>query len=202
MWLFCPILTSPELVELFTIYNSCGSFLAFEICSSSDAWLLAKPSRNCTLNNKVVGLDYLPFYWYYRKKRCYARLSLLEHDNLSLGYKLVDPRKERVNLYKSRRRLLLSFASADDGVTVNGTPHASTSSNVKEMRVKLDQSFQGEDYSTGLVQSLHDAARVLELAIREKSSSKLSWFSTAWLGVDNNAWVKALSYQVICETFS
>ncbi|KAF9621917.1 hypothetical protein IFM89_029137 [Coptis chinensis] len=56
------------------------------------------------------------------------------------------------------------------------------------LRAKLNQSLQNEDYSDGLVQSLHDAARVFELAIKEQSSlSKVYWFSTAWL--------EALSYQ-------
>lgn len=92
---------------------------------------------------------------------------------------------------------LLPFASADDGVTVNGSPQPSSGSDVEEMRVKFDQSLQTEDYNTGLVQTLHDAARLFELAIKEKISlSKISWFSTAWLGVDKNSWIKALSYQV------
>ncbi|KAF9591409.1 hypothetical protein IFM89_004107 [Coptis chinensis] len=87
-------------------------------------------------------------------------------------------------------------ASADDGVTLNGTPQTSSSSDMEGLRAKLNQSLQNEDYSDGLVQSLHDAARVFELALKEQSSlSKVYWFSTAWLGVDRNAWVKALSYQ-------
>uniref|UniRef100_A0A2N9F8I6 LETM1-like protein n=1 Tax=Fagus sylvatica TaxID=28930 RepID=A0A2N9F8I6_FAGSY len=88
------------------------------------------------------------------------------------------------------------LASADDGVTVNGSPQVSTSGDVEGMRVKLNQSLQGEDYSDGLVQSLHEAARNFELAIKERGSlTKISWFSAAWLGVDRNAWVKTLSYQ-------
>ncbi|KAK6147258.1 hypothetical protein DH2020_018170 [Rehmannia glutinosa] len=87
-------------------------------------------------------------------------------------------------------------ASADDGVTVNAKSQARTSNDVEDLRYKLDQSLQDEDYNTGLVQLLHDAARVFELAIKEQISlSKISWFSTAWLGVDKNAWAKALSYQ-------
>ena len=90
----------------------------------------------------------------------------------------------------------MPFASADDSVTVNDSPEASISGDVEEMRSKL----QNEEYNSALVQSLHDAARVYELAIKEQSSaSKLPWFSTAWLGIDQNAWVKALSYQVHFE---
>ncbi|KAK1352952.1 hypothetical protein POM88_052790 [Heracleum sosnowskyi] len=66
----------------------------------------------------------------------------------------------------------------------------------RKRKLERIASSQGEDYNAGLVQTLHDAARVFELAIKEKSSkSKTSWFSTAWLGVDRNSWVKALSYQ-------
>ncbi|GFP97208.1 hypothetical protein PHJA_001864900 [Phtheirospermum japonicum] len=91
---------------------------------------------------------------------------------------------------------LLPLASSDDGVTVNSKPQSRTSNDIGEIRYKLDQSLQDEDYNTGLVQLLHDAARVFELAIKEQNSlSKISWFSTAWLGVDKNAWAKALSYQ-------
>lgn len=126
------------------------------------------------------------------------RLALLGNDNHSIGYRLVGHRKLYSFYHKTRRmRHLFPLSSADDGVTVNGSSPASTGSNVEEMRVKLNQSLQGEDYGDRLVQSLHDAARVFELAIKEQVLlSKLSLFSMAWLGVDRNAWVKTLSYQV------
>lgn len=93
---------------------------------------------------------------------------------------------------------LRPLASADDGVTVNGSPQATTSGEIDGMRAKLSQSLQGEDYSDGLVQSLHEAARIFELAIKQQDSLlKTSWFSTAWFGVDRNAWMKTLSYQVL-----
>jgi hypothetical protein len=99
---------------------------------------------------------------------------------------------------KPRGRVhVFPFASSDDGVTVNGSPQASTSTDLEKMRVKLNRSLEDEDFCDGLVQALYDAARVFELAIKEhKSYSRVSWFSTAWLGVDQNAWVKALSCQV------
>ncbi|KAF8396380.1 hypothetical protein HHK36_017997 [Tetracentron sinense] len=123
------------------------------------------------------------------------RHALSGYDRHNL--RLAEFRKHCRTYCKARRTChLVLFASADDGVTVNGTPQTSTSSDMEEMRVKLNQSLQGEEYNDGLVQSLHDAARIFELAIREQSSLlKISWFSTAWLGVDKNAWVKALSYQ-------
>ncbi|GAV90126.1 hypothetical protein CFOL_v3_33535 [Cephalotus follicularis] len=86
--------------------------------------------------------------------------------------------------------------ASDDGVTFNGSPQV----DVEEMRVKLNNLLQGKEFSDGLVQSLHDAARVFEMTIKEQSSlSKLPWFATAWLGVDRSAWVKALSYQIMSQ---
>lgn len=122
-------------------------------------------------------------------------LSLLDDGNLKLNYSFPDFGRHTLIFSKPRRSGLL-FASADDGVTVNGSPCASAGGEVEELKVKLDQSLQGEDCSTGLVQSLHDAARVFELAFRDQSlSSKVSWFSTAWIGIDKAAWIKELSYQ-------
>ncbi|XP_059646624.1 uncharacterized protein LOC132293255 isoform X2 [Cornus florida] len=163
--------------------------------SSSNPYLSRKSIRTQFLNKKVVDLDHLLLNWGYLRKRCCIRFALLENGNLS--YRLVDFRKHRSTFCKSQRtKHLVPFASADESVTVNGSPQASRSSDVEKTRIKLDQSLQGEDDSNGLVQSLHDAARVFELAIKEQtSSSKVSWFSTAWLGVDKNAWVKGLSYQ-------
>lgn len=161
--------------------------------SPPDPWLSVKSSRNC----KVVSFNHQPFYWCFRKKGCCLRLSLLDDGNLKLNYSFPDFGRHTLSVSRSRRSgLPLPFASADDGVTVNGSPQASAGGEVEELRVKLDQSLQGEDCSAGLVQSLHDAARVFELAIRDQSlSSKVLWFSTAWIGIDKAAWIKELSYQ-------
>jgi hypothetical protein len=68
---------------------------------------------------------------------------------------------------------------------------------MEEIRLKLDKALQTDDISHGLVQSIHDAARSIELAFLEHDkSTKDSWFSKAWIGVDNTAWIKSLSYQV------
>ncbi|KAF5747781.1 hypothetical protein HS088_TW05G00508 [Tripterygium wilfordii] len=130
-------------------------------------------------------------------KRCFVRLTLSVNYDHSLRSRWVGYWKSHSKFRKSRRMgQLCPHVSADDGLTVNGRPHTSTSSGIEEMRTKLNQSLQGGDYNDGLVQSLHDAARVFELAIKEQGSlSKLAWFSTAWLGVDRTAWVKTLSYQ-------
>ncbi|XP_019153485.1 PREDICTED: uncharacterized protein LOC109149932 isoform X3 [Ipomoea nil] len=135
--------------------------------------------------------------------RCYARktvrvrVSLLQKEYIDLSHILPDFRNHCINLRKSRKiKHLLPFASAEDGVTVNQSSKSCTSTEIEEMRMKLDLSLQSEDNSSGLLQSIHDAARLFELGIKQQGSlSRMPWFSTAWLGVDNTAWVKVLSYQ-------
>ncbi|KAI8574323.1 hypothetical protein RHMOL_Rhmol01G0345500 [Rhododendron molle] len=162
----------------------------------SNGLLSRERTRTCFPNKKVVDLDCLLFNWVHSKKRCRIKLSSSVHGNLNLRCRLLDFRKTRSTSYKSRGGHFLPFATAEDGVTVNGSPQSSRSRGVDETRAKLDQSLPSNDYSDGLVQLLHDAARVFELAIKEQISLlRISWFSTAWLGVDQNAWVKALSYQ-------
>lgn len=136
-----------------------------------------------------------------KKKRC-LRQVLLEYDKQSLHCRWLEFTNHRLLVNKARRMRHTSLlASTDDGVTVNGTPQASSSNDVEEMRVKLDQSLEGEDLSSRLVQSIHDSARAIELAIQEHCSlTKDSWFPKAWLGLDKNAWVKTLSYQVSIRT--
>ncbi|XP_031266218.1 uncharacterized protein LOC116124635 isoform X2 [Pistacia vera] len=170
---------------------------SFVSSSSSNPWLSRNSIRTRISCRRGAGLDYLLSNCGNARKRNLLRLAMLEKGNYSLNHHLVGCRKIFANYCKSRRMgHFLLLASSDDGVTVNGSPQASTSTNVEELRVKLNQSLQGNDYCDGLVQSLHDAARVFELAIKEQGSlSNLPWLSTAWLGVDRNAWIKALSYQ-------
>ncbi|XP_040372368.1 uncharacterized protein LOC112192250 isoform X2 [Rosa chinensis] len=158
--------------------------------SSSNPWHSRKPARIHYSCNKE-------FYWGHSRERWLIRLALLEHsDSYSLKLRMVGYKNCYLSSQRGRRLgNLFPRTSADDGVTVNGSPQASTSRDVEEMKVKLNQSLHGEDSSDGLVQFLHEAARVFELAIKEQGSfSKSSWFSTAWLNVDNT-WVKTLSYQ-------
>lgn len=162
--------------------------------SSSDAWLSVKREGNC--RSKYTGgvFDHLPLYRHFGRKRRRLKLSFMVNHHLN-QHGFLQIREDSASFYESRRGCVLPFASADEGVTVNGSLPTSTSSSFEETRNKLDQSMQEEGHS-GLVQSLHDAARVIELGIREQSSlSKSSWFSSAWFGVDKTAWVKALSYQ-------
>lgn len=156
-----------------------------------------KPIRTNFSCKSVVNLNYLITNWKYSRKRSCLRVAIFEKNSNILNYVSMGTRRGCSRLHNTRRLgQLYPLASSNDGVTVNGSPQASSSSDVEEVRVKLDRSIQGEDYNDGLVQSLHDAARICELAIKERSSqSKVSWFTTAWLGVDRNSWVKTLSYQ-------
>ncbi|CAL1394875.1 unnamed protein product [Linum trigynum] len=130
------------------------------------------------------------------RRRSLKQLAFLGNGSCSSNYQLAGSRKQNLDFHRKRRLgRLLSCGSADDTVTVNGSPTPSTSGDVKEMTMKLNQSLQGEDQGDRLVQSLHDAARVFELAIKERGIVSNSWFSTAWLGGDGNAWLKTLTYQ-------
>ncbi|KAG8374068.1 hypothetical protein BUALT_Bualt11G0092400 [Buddleja alternifolia] len=167
------------------------------ICSTSSPWPPVKPTRAYFFNGKISGLNHLILNGGYTRKKGFVRLIPLENGKFSHSCRLPHFGKQSIR-YRKLRRIdrFLPFASADDGVTVNGSSQARTNNDVEEMRYKLNQSLPGEDYNTGLVQLLHDAARVFELAIKEHiSSSKTSWFSSGWLGMDKNDWAKALSYQ-------
>ncbi|GAV84237.1 LETM1 domain-containing protein [Cephalotus follicularis] len=151
--------------------------------SSSSQWLSQNSIGTHVSSKRLSDWSSLLSYWGNSKGRCFVRLSFLKS-----GHHLLNGSTFR----KSRRMGLGIPLASDDGVTFNGSPQV----DVEEMRVKLNNSLQGKEFSDGLVQSLHDAARVFEMRIKEQSSlSKLAWFSTAWLGVDRSAWVKALSYQ-------
>ncbi|XP_021865475.1 uncharacterized protein [Spinacia oleracea] len=130
-------------------------------------------------------------------RKTFLQCTELENRKISHSCRYLGVRKHNLFSHKSKRaRNIFQLASADDGVTVNGSPEASSSKDVEAMRISLDQALKNEDYKDGLVQSLYDAARFFELSIKEQSSlSNMSWFSAAWLGVDKNAWAKTLSYQ-------
>ncbi|KAG5080798.1 hypothetical protein JHK86_004863 [Glycine max] len=158
-------------------------------------------SSNCWLSNgsPYAGRKVSDFHcvllskWWSSRKGCLIRHDVLSSSN----HGLLGFRKCYSVFSKPRRGLhLLPFASSDDGVTVNGSLQASSGTDLEKMRVKLNRSLEDEEFCDGLVQALYDATRVFELAIKEhKSFSRMSWLSTAWLGVDQNAWVKALSCQ-------
>ncbi|KAJ1389793.1 Tetratricopeptide-like helical domain superfamily [Sesbania bispinosa] len=159
--------------------------------NSSNCWF-SKDQHNAGINVLDLHCQLLSE-WDSSKKGFLMHHALLWNS----GHVLVGYRKYYLTFSKPKSRLNnLFFASADDGVTVNGNPQASSSTDLEKMRLKLNSSLVDEDFCDGLLQYLYDAARVFELAIKEQNScSRLSWFSTAWLGVDQIAWQKALSYQ-------
>ncbi|KAF8088856.1 hypothetical protein N665_0528s0014 [Sinapis alba] len=135
---------------------------------------------------KAVQLDCLPNCLSNSRSQLFVRYGFLERSRNGSYYK------------KKARRLVQPFllASAEDGVAVNGSPQSGSSSAFGEVRAKLTGSLQEESYCNGLIQSLHDAARTLEFAVKEKiTPPRFSWFSATWLGADRNAWLKTLSYQ-------
>ncbi|XP_023641418.1 uncharacterized protein LOC17892888 isoform X2 [Capsella rubella] len=130
---------------------------------------------------KTVHLEYLSNCWSNPRSQLCIRYGYLE--------------KSKSRLSKKRSQMLV-LASAEDRVAINGTPQPRSNSNSREIRASFTGSVESENNCNGLLQSLHDAARTLELAVIEKiSPSRFSWFSVTWLGADKNAWVKTLSYQ-------
>ncbi|XP_013723860.2 uncharacterized protein LOC106427686 isoform X1 [Brassica napus] len=145
---------------------------------------------------RVVELDYTSNFSGNSSRRLFVTYDVLE--SRSYCFRRRSFGNKNIRGYKLRRRMrpFLLASSSDDGVAVNGTPQPRASDDVEEMRAKLSGSLQDEYNCDELIQSLHDAARSFELALKKKiSSSKLPWFSAAWLGVDRNAWVKTFSYQ-------
>ncbi|KAF7101584.1 hypothetical protein CFC21_102872 [Triticum aestivum] len=168
----------------------------------------ASTSKICTLDKvygfrficrSVVDLRSKKFHSQISKRKCYLTSSPSEFEKIILSARWLEFRRQRIAFQRTRRRVhSIPLASQDDGsgVSVNGVPQVDPASQMKEIRVKLDKALQNEDISTGLVQSIHDAARSIELAFLDHSKSSIdSWFPKMWLGVDNNAWIKALSYQ-------
>ncbi|XP_072953403.1 uncharacterized protein [Typha angustifolia] len=144
-----------------------------------------------------VDLNHQRHYPRTSQRRCSLRDALSGYDEGTLRYRWLEYKRHSLPNRRDRRtKRSTLLTSPDDGVIVNGNSHASSNSDVEQMRVKLDQSLQSEDLSTVLIQSIHNAARTVELGLLEhSSSSKSSWFSKAWLGVDENAWIRTLSYQ-------
>ncbi|KAM3210775.1 hypothetical protein ACQJBY_064614 [Aegilops geniculata] len=168
----------------------------------------ASTSKICTLDKvygfrfvcrSVVDLRSQKFHSQISKRKCYLTSSPSEFEKIILSARWLEFRRQRIAFQRTRRWVhSIPLASQDDGsgVSVNGIPQVDPASQMKEIRVKLDKALQNEDISTGLVQSIHDAARSIELAFLDHSKSSInSWFPKMWLGVDNNAWIKSLSYQ-------
>ncbi|XP_074589370.1 uncharacterized protein LOC141845213 isoform X2 [Curcuma longa] len=131
------------------------------------------------------------------QKKFHIRRVCSQYGKQNLNFGWLERRRKFLPIYQARRiKHNILLASTDDSIIVNGTPQSPFGTEVEEMRLKLDEYFQGDGIGSGLVQSIHDAARAIELAIqRQTLSSRSSWFSKTWLGVDKNAWIKRLSYQ-------
>nr|XP_043609735.1 uncharacterized protein LOC122581566 isoform X4 [Erigeron canadensis] len=178
-----------EVLEFQYLPNTCCSNTVSK-WKSPNPWFSFKNSMYCFSHKNVVVLDHF-------SSRVRARKNFKIKLSFGSSFRLVDPQLHCLACHKPRRLGHLSpFASADDSLAVNGSPQPSTTGDTVELRDKLDNPLQNEGYNSALLQSLHDVAREFESALRVQSSvSNLSWFSIDWIGVDQNAWVKTLSYQ-------
>ncbi|CAL5013063.1 unnamed protein product [Urochloa decumbens] len=172
--------------------------------STSKVYTLEKVYGFRFVCRSIVDLKSQKYHPRISKRKCHLRSSASECDRTIYSARWLEFRKQKGVFQRTRRVVhIIPLASDDDGnsVSVNGAPQVGSASSMEEIRLKLNKAFQSEDISIGLVQSIHDAARSIELAFIEHSkSSKSSWFPKAWLGVDNNAWIKSLSYQAAVDS--
>ncbi|XP_062192700.1 uncharacterized protein LOC133896167 isoform X2 [Phragmites australis] len=151
----------------------------------------------------IVDLKTQKFHPRISKRKCYLKNSPSECDKIIHSARWLEFRSQKGIFQRTRRIVhIIRLASDDDsnGVSVNGVPQVGSISDMEEIRLKLDKALQTEDISSGLVQSIHDAARSIELAFLDhRKSSKDYWFPKTWLGVENNAWIKSLSYQAAVD---
>ncbi|ERM98939.1 uncharacterized protein LOC18426964 isoform X1 [Amborella trichopoda] len=155
-------------------------------------------AQKATLWKDGTNPIYLSCYKGNLRQRWIVRRGFVEYDRQTIRNGILGHKNYVLPFWKAKRMLFSTslLATNDDGMAASGTSQTSSGVEVEEMRTKLNQSIQGEDLNSSLIQALHDAARVFELAIKEHTSgSRVPWFSKAWLGVDKHAWVKTLSYQ-------
>lgn len=97
------------------------------------------------------------------------------------------------------RRLQVRVFSAplEEGVTVHDMPLTkSNNDSWDDTRKMLDASLDFVATDSNLMQALHEAARMFQMAIeKQRSLTKGPWFAKAWLGIDHNAWIKSIAYQ-------
>ncbi|KAG2579419.1 hypothetical protein PVAP13_6NG279200 [Panicum virgatum] len=172
--------------------------------STSRVYTLEKVYGFRFVCRSIVDLKSQKFHPRISKRNCHLRSSTIGCDRTIHSARLLEFRRQKGVFQRTRRILhIIPLASNDEGnsVSVNGAPQVGSASSMEEIRLKLNKAFQTEDISNGLVQSIHDAARSIELAFIEHSkSSKGSWFPKAWMGVDNNAWIKSLSYKAAVDS--
>jgi len=174
------------------------------VCRTSKVYTLEKVYGFRFVCRSIVDLKSQKFQPRISKRNCHLRSSTLECDRTIHSARWLEFRRQKGVFQRTRRILhIIPLASNEDGnsVSVNGAPQVGSASSMEEIRLKLNKAFQTEDISNGLVQSIHDAARSIELAFTEHSkSSKGSWFPKTWMGVDNNAWIKSLSYKAAVDS--
>jgi diphthamide synthase subunit DPH2 len=86
-----------------------------------------------------------------------------------------------------------------DGVLCRVFPsESSTTERYDETRNFFDSSIYSTVINTDIVQNIHESARMFQVAFeKHKSLTKGPLFTKAWLGVDHNAWIRSISYQVL-----
>lgn len=154
--------------------------------SKSNGVVLHPLSRRGSLYKACFKVKYVP--------SCMANLR--QKDSSRFGLSKFEKLSPFCNMKLKSFQSIIVSAASEDGIAVNRSSSSNSDGDLEKMRLKLNQSIRGEDASNDLVQCLHDAARVFELAIEKQGSlTRGPLFSKAWLGIDKNAWVKTLSYQ-------
>lgn len=100
-------------------------------------------------------------------------------------------------------KVAASAAAFEEGTSVNGRMEKSA---IGLLEICSDSGGLmpggGADQGRNLVHALHDAARAFQLGLeKQKNLASRPWFPQKWLGVDKNAWMKSLAYQV-CDVFN
>jgi hypothetical protein len=169
------------------------------VCSTSNVYTLERAYGFRFVCRSTINPRSQKFHPRISKRKCHLRNSPEECDKI-INARWLEFRRLKGTFQRSRRIAHIIPLASDDngnGVPVNGVPQVGSTSGMEQIRLKLDKALETEDISNGHVQSIHDAARSIELAFLEHDkSSKGPWFSKAWLDVDNIAWIKSLSYQV------
>uniref|UniRef100_A0A804LSJ8 LETM1-like protein n=1 Tax=Zea mays TaxID=4577 RepID=A0A804LSJ8_MAIZE len=172
--------------------------------STSNVHTLEKVYGFRFICRSIVDVKTHKFHSRISKRKCYLRNSLSECDRTIHSGRWLEFRRHKGVFQRTRRMVhIIPLASDGDGnhISVNGALQVGSTSNIDEIKLKLNKALQSEDISNGLVQSIHDAARSIELALIEHSKlPKSSWFPKTWLGVENNAWIKSLSYQAAVDS--
>lgn len=87
-------------------------------------------------------------------------------------------------------------AAFEEGTTVETREKSSSVTKAGgrfETRTNLGDGDQGKS----LLQALHEVARVVRVGLqKQKTLASRPWFPQKWFGMDKDAWMKSLAYQV------